>query len=306
MLSVFLLILPIYILIAAGFASVKLKYLGAEEMRGLGRIVLRLFMPAMMFLAIASNPISETLRWDFIIGYAAASLATYAASFGVARLAGQPFGAAALEAMGSACSNSAFLGLPIATLVVGPTVALQCFALAVLVENLLVIPIAVGLCEAGQGAGRVPVARILSGVAKSPLLAAAVAGLGWAVSGLTLPGPVDQVLRMMAPVAAPVALLTIGATVAQLSLRSVGFGVLRVVPGKLILHPLAVLAAFTLIGTLPHDLMIAGVVTASVPMMTIYTLFGQRFGREGMTATAQILATAVSFFTVSLILSLLR
>lgn len=299
MISVFLLILPIYLLIGLGYAAVRSNYVAASEIRGLGGIVLKLFMPAMMFLAIASSPISQVLRWDFILAYAGGSLTIYGLGFATARMAGRSFGDAAIEAMGMACSNSAYFGLPLATLVVGPQVALQAFALAVLVENLLMIPLAVSLCEAGQGAGTGAIRKVARGLIKSPLLIAALIGLGWSISGLAMPDPVRAVLGMMAPVAAPVALLTIGGTVAELSLRTFGPGVLRVVPGKLIGHPLAVFAAFALVGTVPDQLRLAGVLTAAAPMLSIYALFGQRFGREGMTATALIVATVLSFATIS-------
>ncbi|MDP2740073.1 MAG: hypothetical protein Q8O82_15540, partial [Pseudorhodobacter sp.] len=115
---------------------------------------------------------------------------------------------AALEALGMSCSNSAYLGLPVATLLVGD-VALQVFAMAMLVEIVL------------------------------------------------------------------------------------------------ILHPLAVFAALYMIGPPPPVLLTSGVVFAAVPMLSIYALFGLRWGNESLAAMALIVATVVSFFTVSTLLGLL-
>jgi hypothetical protein len=47
------------------------------------------------------------------------------------------------------------------------------------------------------------------------------------------------------------------------------------------------------------------VLIASVPMLSIYALFGLRWGNEAMAATALIVATVVSFFTVSGLLALM-
>ncbi|MCE5973082.1 AEC family transporter [Sinirhodobacter sp. WL0062] len=306
MLNIFLLALPIYILLSIGFLAVRLRYIDGAEVKGFGSIILKIFLPAMMFLAITGNPLNETLRWDYIFAYAVGSLAIYALGFTIVRLSGRSFGDAAIEAMGMSCSNSAFFALPVATLVVGPEVALQCFALAVLVENLLMIPMAVSLCEVGQGKAPVSVRGVATSILRNPLTVAAIVALVWTGFHLPVPEPADQVLRMMAPVAAPVALLIIGGSVAQLSLRELDGGVARIVIGKLLGHPLAVALVFMLVPSVPDPMRVAGVLGAGVPMISIYSLFGQRFGRLGLTATAQVLATILSFFTLTVALRFLQ
>jgi len=52
-------------------------------------------------------------------------------------------------------------------------------------------------------------------------------------------------------------------------------------------------------------MLLAGVLIASVPMMSIYALFGYRYGQETMAASALILATILSFATVSALVALI-
>jgi hypothetical protein len=223
MLAVFALTLPIYLMIALGFSVAKLGYVAVSDMRAIGRVVLRVAMPALIFLALARAPLTETLRWDFIAGYAAGSLLVFAAGFALARgRLRRPMPQAALEALGMSCSNSAYLGMPVAALLVGD-VALRAFAMAMLVENILIMPLAVTLAEASGGGGRLAaLRRTLAGMVQNPLLIAVLVGVAASVTGLVLPDAVLKVLGMLAPVAAPVALLVIGSAVADLPPSGIG------------------------------------------------------------------------------------
>ena len=307
MLAVFALTLPIYLLIALGFFVAKVGYVAVADMRAIGRVVLRVAMPALIFLALARAPLADTLRWDFMAGYAVGSLVIFTAGFALARgPLRRPMPQAALEALGMACSNSAYLGMPVAAILVGD-VALQAFAMAMLVENIVILPLAVVLAEASGGGGRMAAfKRTLGGMVRNPLLIAVLVGVAASLTGLVLPAAVMQVMGMLAPVAAPVALLVIGSAVADLPPSGVGgAAVARVVFGKLVLHPLAVLAGFYLFGPPAPALLISGVLIASVPMLSTFALFGLRWGNEALAATSLIVATVVSFFTVSGLLALL-
>jgi hypothetical protein len=240
-------------------------------------------------------------------GYAVGSLVIFTAGFALARgPLRRPMPQAALEALGMACSNSAYLGMPVAAILVGD-VALQAFAMAMLVENIVILPLAVVLAEASGGGGRMAAfKRTLGGMVRNPLLIAVLVGVAASLTGLGLPAAVMQVMGMLAPVAAPVALLVIGSAVADLPPSGVGgAAVARVVFGKLVLHPLAVLAGFYLFGPPAPALLISGVLIASVPMLSTFALFGLRWGNEALAATSLIVATVVSFFTVSGLLALL-
>lgn len=307
MLPIFALTLPIYLLIALGYGVARVGYVAVADMRAIGRVVLRVAMPALIFLALARAPLGDTLRWDFMAGYAAGSLAIFTAGFVLAlKVLRLPQPQAALEALGMSCSNSAYLGMPVAAILVGD-VALQAFAMAMLVENVLIMQLSVALAETAGGSGRrALILRTFSSMARNPLFIAVLAGAAVSLTGVAIPAVLTKVLGMLAPVAAPVALLVIGSAVADLPVLGVGgAAVARVVFGKLILHPLAVLTALYLIGPPPPELLIAGVLMAAVPMLSIYALFGLRWGNESMPAMALIVATVVSFFTVSALLALL-
>jgi predicted permease len=110
---------------------------------------------------------------------------------------------------------------------------------------------------------------------------------------------------MVADASAACALFVVGGTLAGLHAGSVAGEVLWITLAKLVLHPLAVWAGFLGLGGVPADLMAAGIILASAPMLTVYPILGQRFGQGAMCAAALVVATAVSFATVTIAIGLL-
>jgi malonate transporter and related proteins len=307
MLSLLLLTLPIYLLVGLGYVIVRSGYVSAADLKPIGQLVLRVSMPALIFLAISRLPISEALRWDFIGGYLAGSLAVFGFGFGVARLIyRRPMAPSAMIALGMSCSNSAFMAFPVAVIVVGEAAALQVLPLAMLVENLIIIPLALTLAETQGGQNPLQALRkTLASMCRNPLLLAVAGALVFTALGLHLPDFLSKTLAMLAPIAAPVALLSIGGTVATLSARLLNGPIVLVVLSKLILHPLAVWAALSLIPGLDPVLHTSGIIFAAAPMLSIFALLGLRYKLEEATATALIFATAASFFTISGLIAVL-
>lgn len=305
MLDVLALTAPIYLLIATGFLAARSGYVPADDVRAIGRVAMRLCLPAAIFVAVSRAPMAEVLRWDFVLGYAAGSLLVFAAGLVFARrVLGQTQQGAALLAMGMSCSNSAFMGFPVAAMAVGEG-ALQAFTMAMLIENILMMPLAVTLAEARPGQGLRALAQTVAGMARNPLLVAVCAGIAFSLSGLPVPGFVEVTLSMLAPVAPPVSLIAVGGIVATLPAARGAGAVPWVVAGKLIAHPLAVLGCLSLAGPVPTPLLLSGVLIAAVPMMSIYALFGQRWGQEQLAASALLTAIVLSFGTVSAAIALI-
>lgn len=89
---------------------------------------------------------SEILDGRFLLGHAGGSLAVLGLAFAWGRWRQhKPVALGSLSGMGMSRSNSGFIGLPIAVQVVGPASAAVGLALCMLVENLLMIPLALTL-----------------------------------------------------------------------------------------------------------------------------------------------------------------
>ena len=209
--------------------------------------------------------------------------------------------------MGMAVPNSGFVGYPIAVMVIGPTAALA-MALGMLVENLLMIPLALAIAEAGRqdGQGWTVVRETALRLLRNPLIIAIVLGLGMSLLELRLPVVPARVIEMLAAASAPVALFVIGATLNGMKAGGMAADLAQTSIGKLILHPLLMFAALSLVPGVDPMLMVAGVLFASAPMLSVFPILGQRFGLEERCAAALVGCTVLAFFSISGLLALLR
>ena len=104
---------------------------------------------------------------------------------------------------------------------------------------------------------------------------------------------------MLANASAAVALFVIGGSLVGLSPAGMRGDVALVAIGKLAMHPLAVVAFLLLLPPVDPTLRAAAVAYASMPMLSIYPILAQKYGREGFCAAALLVTTLASFATIS-------
>lgn len=292
---------PIFILIAVGFAAVRLRVLATTDMRALGVFVINFALPALLFSAMSAGSVTQTLRLDLLLPYALGSLAVVGLVVALAMtVLRRKLQMAAVLAMGMSVSNSAFIGFPIAQQL-SPGTASAALAVYAMVEALIMFPLLMALAELGGGGGRWPVVLrgIVLSLARNPMILAILAGVALSLAGLTLPLPAARAIELLGSTAAPVALFYIGGTLAGLKVKIAAGDIGLIVAGKLVLHPLLVYLAFL---ALPLDgaaLQTAAVLNACMPMMSIYPILAQKYGQEGLCAAALVATTVTSFFTIS-------
>lgn len=297
--------LPIFLLIGLGYGSVRQGILAKADSRILGLFVLNFAMPALIFRAFSQRAFAEVIDPRYLAGYAAASLLLFAAVYSVARLipsTSRP--RAALQAMGGAMSNSGFIGYPVAAMALGAPAA-SAMAMCMLVENLLMLPLMLLLAEMQGGRSKGEILReTFIRLARNPLLIAITAGVAFGLSGLILPATLARTLDLLAAASAPVSLFVIGAALVGVRAKGMLAGVSLVAIAKLLVHPLLMLVAILVFPPRDPALVKAMVIFAAAPMITIYPLFGQRYGEEEFCAAALLVSTLASFFTISLWLAI--
>lgn len=298
---------PIFLLIAIGYGAVRAGLVARDEVRPLAGFVLNFALPALIFRALAQRPLREIVDAGYLLAYAGGSLAVFGVVYLVSRRAqGDDAARGALKGMGAAVANSGFIGFPLAFAAMGP-VAGVALALNMIVENIVMLPLALALAEgARQESGSLR--KILIGtagrLARMPMIGAIAAGVAFSLTGLALPAALAKTVDMLAGASAAVALFAIGGTLVGLRIRGMFADVGLAVAGKLLGHPLAVFVAMTLVPGIAPDLRKTAVLFASVPVITIYPLLGQRFGEGEMCSAALMLGTIVSFATITVLLAL--
>ena len=310
MLSILSITGPIYLAVLLGFACTRLGLFARADMRLFGKFVINLALPALLFNALSSRSVGEILNPGYMGAYALAGLLVIALGLLSARLLGRhPMHYASMFAMGMSCPNSGFVGYPVLLLSLGGSVAGVGLALNMMVENLLLIPLllAVADLDGGKGTALQVVLRTLKGLTRNPMIIAIVAGLLASLLGWTPPLAVSRTVNLFAQASGALSLFVIGGSLAGQSLRGMGLPVLQITLGKLVLHPLIMLAVLTwLVPVADPQLRTAVLLTTAMPIMGIYTILSQRHGHEGISAAALLATTAASFFTLSGLLWWLR
>lgn len=298
---------PIYVTIGLGFVTTRLGLFTRADLQVLGKFVVNVSLPALLFNALAQRSLGEVMNGSYLLAYAAGSLAVLSLGrWWARRVMRKNATASAYVGMGISCSNSGFVGYPIAMLTLGP-VAGVALALNMLVENLLMLPLAMALAERGEGTAgkwhRV-LADSLVKLLRNPMIIALIAGFGFAMGGLHLPEPVARTVNLFAMTSGAMSLFVIGGTLVGLRVKGLRREVAQIAFGKLLLHPLGVLCALLvlpLLGVPAIDpaLRTAAVLMAAMPMMSIFPILAQRHGHDAFAAAALLGTTVASFFTIS-------
>jgi malonate transporter and related proteins len=300
-------LLPIFAVIAIGFGAVRSGYLDRAHVAPAGQIVIRIALPALIFLALATTPATEAFDLRFLLVYGAGSFAVMVICAACARWAlRMTWAEAAVVGLGVSMANSGFLGFPIGQALLGPETAIRIFAHCLIVENLVILPLALlFLSLAQQEPSSSPYARLVRDVLRNPLMLALVAGGAVSLLGLPLPIPAQATLKLLAQLSAPLALLVIGGMLASLPASGRIGAVGLIVGGKLVLHPLAVGLGAALMPGLSPQIAAGGILFAAMPMITIFPLLAARAGQGQLAAFGLLVATLGSFASLPLVIHLL-
>lgn len=294
--------------IGAGLALARLVDEGA--VKGLNAFVFNAGMPALLLSSLLRLDLSEGVDWRFAAAYAAGSLVHYAVTLGAARgvLRLKNADAAGLT-LASTTGNTAFLMFPLTLTLFGSAAAAP-GALALLIDNALLVPVGVAAIGAAAGAGGLAAAarRAFARTLRNPIVLASFAGLAGAAFGAVPPGPVMTTIDMLGRAASPAALFALGAMIA-LNARAgpprVAAPAAFAVAAKLVVFPAIVFAALTLAGVDPF-LRAVGVLFAAAPAAVnafVQTTAYEVYARE--TAAAVAATTVASMITLSVLVTLL-
>lgn len=301
---------PIYLVVAAGWLCTRFGLFARTDMRVFGKYVVNLALPALLFNALSQRRIAEVLNPVFLTAYLVGSLVVLLGGVVWARrFAGKPLSQSAFVGMGMACPNSSFIGYPLVAQVLGQTNAAIGLALALVVENFLLLPLALAIAEADLAPGDRPGGALqrlrraflqsMRGVLRNPIIHGVALGALFALMEWRLPDPLARTVDMFAQASASLALFVIGGSLVGIRVRGLVRDVTVIAVGKLLLHPLAVLLVVLALPATDRGLQVAAVLMAAVPMLGIYPILAQKHGHDTQAAAAQLTTTIASFFTLT-------
>jgi len=302
MLAILAVTFPIYLVILLGYVAVRTGYSPADTINALSQFTVRICLPALIFSALTTSGTGEALNWGIIIGYLIASLLALFFGYVIMRRMFQEKSPAAwIHSLAISNSNSGFIGFAIASMVF-PDIALPVLAWIMIVENAVIIPLALVSADVAsehRTTLSTSAKRAFQSFVRNPLVLAILAALIVRGIGSPLPKPVVSTIQMLASVAPVIALFVVGGIVARFSLSLHWRRTTAISFGKLIVHPTLVYALLSLWPGLGQEFVMTAVLFAAVPMLSIYPMLGAKYGSEQVCATAFIVTVILSFFTIS-------
>lgn len=298
---------PFFAVIALGAFTGWRGLFQADAVRVLNTFAFMVATPAMVLRVMSRQPIVEL--WNGVFFAALALIGVLVLTLAILlqrRLLGLPFAPAVSRAQALVGGNFAFLGIPLMLAFLGDRAAAP-IAIGLICDTALIVPLSIGLIEAGRGQGS-PLSialRLVRGTIVNPFMLSILAGVALSLSGAALPEPVDRFLLFLGASAAPVGVFALGIAAFQWSRqgRPPLRGVLPLVAGKLVLHPLL---TFIVLGPILHldpFWVQAGVLYAALPIAANVFVISERFDTGSRPiAAAIVISTAAAALTFPLAL----
>lgn len=218
MLEILSITLPVYLIIAIGYVSVTVRYIGGTAITALSQFTVRVSLPALIFGAIAFSRSNDAINWPIAGGYLLASMALmFGGRFLMLKAFGEGQGASWIHGLGMAQANSGFIGYAIAS-VVFPETALAVLAWLMIVENTVVIPFAIVAAELSSDRSATltdAMSKAWRSFSHNPLVVAVGIALVVRFTDLPVPDRIETTIGMIASVAPVVALFVVGGMISQ-------------------------------------------------------------------------------------------
>ena len=288
-------VLPIFLLMAAGYAARCFHLLDRADVEKINRIVFRAFMPVMVFYNLYSSDLSSAMRGS-LLGYAVIGvLAEYLLSLGYALLFVKDHSRRGVVIQGLYRSNFVIIGLPIAESLVGGDLGPVAMLLAVVIPIFNILAVITLAVFNGKKPG---LKEVVLDILKNPLIIGSAAGIAALLAGLRLPAPLEKVVSQMSGATSPVLLFLLGAFFQFKGMRSHMRELAAVCAGRLVVFPALFLGLAVAIGFRGVELVSLTGVFASSTAIASFTMAQQMDGDAELAGDIVVWTSALCSFTL--------
>ncbi|CAJ48347.1 AEC family transporter [Bordetella avium] len=290
--SVALLVLPDFLLVALGWTLRHRLNFSREFFAGCERLVYYILFPALLFQSILRTPISAGNALLLLQATAAVIAAGVVLSWLAALLLKSAPVALASAAQCGYRFNT-YIGLALAASLGGPTGQ---------TSMALIIGFAVPMANiaAVYGLARHSGSGLLRELARNPLLVSTMLALACNLAGLSLPGPLDTMLARLGAAAIALGIICVGANLSWEGGRGHGKLISWMLAVKLLALPAVALGVARLF-SLPAQEALMLLLFAALPTASAAYVLAMRMGGDGrMVAVLISLGTLLSALTIPL------
>lgn len=296
-------ILPVFLVIAGGWAAARARLFSDDAVDALMRYSQSLAAPLLLFRSVATLDLAAVFDPALFLAYYAGAFAAFGAGFlGARHLFGRDLPDAVAIGFAACFSNSLLLGVPITERAYGSGALAGNFAI-IAVHAPILYSFGITMMEAARarGAGLTPGRlglQIGRSLGQQPLVIGLAAGFAVNLTGLTLPRVAAEAVAMIAATAIPTALFGLGGVLLRYRPEGDMRAIAWVVGCALLLHPGLTWGLGRALGLDVAQLR-SGVLTAAMAPGVNAFLFANFYGvGKRVAASAVLLGTAGSILTV--------
>lgn len=307
MIGVFLVVAPVFALIALGYLCARFRIVNESLEKLISQAVFGIAIPTLLFRTMANATAPEAEPWPLWGAYFGGVVLAWACGFAAARLlVGRSFVEGVMAALGSGYSNTVLIGIPLVFMFFGEERAAIPLFIILSINLPLMMLAGTFSIEWSEGAGEAGGLRVLGLVARrivlNPILIGLGAGLLYRQTGWGIVEPVSTVIAAIAWIAAPAALFSMGASLNRFGVSGQIPMCAVIVVTKLVVHPLAVAVLALGVFHLPPIWSAVAILFASAPSGINVFLLASRYDIAVPAVSSAItVSTAISVVTITLI-----
>ena len=300
--------LPVFAIMALGYAAGRIGILGEASSDALNRYVYWIALPPLLFRAMATSPIDQSFPTAFVGAFLGGTLGVWAlaAVIGFIVHRGSP-AVLTMQGMNASFSNTGYLGIPLLVAAFGER-GLAPASLATVIMSAVSVGIAVTSLELANGQRRGlrhAFADVIKALLRNPLVVAPLIGIGWSALALSIPTPVDTTLQLVGASASPCALFAIGLFLSGQSMTA-GLGEVGWITAlKLLWQPLITWVLAMTIFPMEPFWVASAVILAALPTGALVFVIAKTYDvYVDRTSSAIIVSTVISVITVSALIAI--
>lgn len=304
--NIFNIVIPVFGIILCGYFAGVFKILNKANAEAVNKFVYYFALPPLLFTSTARAPFHAIFNWSFIAVYLGGVSLTLIIGFFIGRYIfrkRQP--ELTIQMFATIFANTAYMGIPIFLFAFGQDGTLPA-VVATLAASIVLLGGVVAILEVYAGtrkSGWSMLQTVIGSLLKNPVIMSLSVGVLFGMSGLALPGPVDNFLDLMGNAAGPAALFCIGLSLVGQSLRTDMAELLWIVFVKLLVHPFLTWWLAWFVIDLDKEWGNAAVILAAMPVGAMVYVIAQRYGSYVEQSSATILvSTGGSVVTLSIAL----
>ncbi len=298
-------ILPVFVLIGAGYLAARFGALNAGAVDGIMTYAQSFALPVLLFRAIAALDLSAAYNFGLMSSFYIGAFAAFALIFAAARWAfGRSLPESVAAGFAAYFSNTLLLGVPITERAYGAEALAGNYAIISIHAPLLytcgIIAMVLAQAKGAPAQGALALAQSAGkSIFTQPLVIGILCGFALNFSNLPMPSVIDSASEMLARSGIPAALFGLGGVLMRFSPEGEARLIALVVFASLILHPALTYALARGVFALDTAALRSATLTAAMaPGVNAY-MFAHLFGLgRRVAASAVLIGTAGALISV--------